>query len=434
LHISIVAYGTWGDVRPGIALGLALKEAGYGVRLIVTEDFAMWVNNTGLDIHLLPVNQFKVMKKVSTKTNPLEVMLAVHRSITPAVCRAGRDLLALAEDTDCFLVNEWLLGIASGIAEVHQLKLVNLATQPAIKTRQMPSSTMPLLPYWAPFREVYNLLSYDFAHYLHWVSYARQESFLRKTHLNIAALSPREYLDLFDRIPSITLISQHVIPRPEDWQAHHHLTGFLFYDDKDWLPPAGLEDFIHAGEAPVYVGFGSMHHHHPKDTTRLILDALEHDHHRAVLYKGWADLGQSDLPDSVYLLGYAPHSWLFPRMAAVVHHAGSGTSAAALRAGVPSVPIPHSGDQPFWARRLYQIGAGTTPLPRNRLNAVDLAKRITSAVQDPQLRRRAVDLCARISREDGVGRTVSAINDVLQKKTCPDGRSISNLEKHGGEG
>lgn len=148
----------------------------------------------------------------------------------------------------------------------------------------------------------------------------------------------------------------------------------------------------------------------------MILDALEYAHQRAVLYKGRANLGQFDLPDTVYLLDYAPHSWLFPRMAAVVHHAGAGTSAAALRAGVPSVPIPHSGDQPFWARRLYQIGAGTKPLRRNRLSAVDLAERIMSAIRDFQLRSQAADLAARISGEDSTGRTDSVFNDLFQKK------------------
>lgn len=415
MHISIVAYGTWGDVRPSIALGLALKQAGYGVRLIVTQDFAGSVSHTGLEIHLLPVDKFQVMKPVSSKTDPLRVMLSVRREIAPALLQAGRDLLVGAGDTDAFIVNEWLLGIASGIAEVHQLKLVNLATQPSIKTRHMPIATIPALPEWAPFREIYNLLSYDLAHYLRWFSYIRQQNALRRAHLNLAPLSPGEYLDLLDRTPSINLISRHVMPRPADWQDHHHLTGFLFYDDEDWHPPAELEEFIHAGEAPVYVGFGSMHDRHPEETTRLVLDALECAGHRAVLYKGWAGLGGFDLPDTVYLLDYAPHSWLFPHMAAVVHHAGAGTSAAALRAGVPSVPIPHSGDQPFWARRLHQIGAATQPLPRARLTAACLAERIARAVSDPQLRSHAANLGARISAEDGAGKTVSAINAVLQK-------------------
>jgi sterol 3beta-glucosyltransferase len=414
LHISIVAYGTWGDVRTGMALALALKDAGCGVRLIVTEDFAGWVRNLGIDIHLLPVNKFEIMKRVSSETNPLKVMLAVHKEIGPALIQAGRDLLALSEGTDGYVVNEWLLGIVSGIADVRQLKLVHLASQPQIRTRTMPISTMPELPGRMTFRETYYGSSYALAYYLRWFSYVREFNTLRKTHLGLPPLSPKGYLDLIDRTSSITLISPQVMSRPADWPAHHHLTGFLFYDD-DWRPPAELEEFILAGEPPVYIGFGSMHDRHPEKTTRVILEALDHAHCRAILYKGWAGLGRVELPDTVYRLDYAPHHWLFPRVAAVVHHAGAGTSAAALRAGVSSVPVPHSGDQSFWARRLYQLGAGTRPLTRNRLNAPDLAERIASAVQDSGMKSKAAELSARICEEDGADRTVSAIQKLFQQ-------------------
>jgi sterol 3beta-glucosyltransferase len=414
VHISIVAYGTWGDVRPSIALGLALKEAGYGVRLIVTQDFAGWVSHTGLDVHLLPVNEFEVMKRVSSETNLLRVMLAVRREIGPALLHAGRDLMAMAEKTDGFIVNEWLLGIVSGIAQVHHLKLLHLAYHPQISTRTSPISTMPALPGWMPFRESYNLMSFRLVNYLRWFSHVCGSNALRKTHLGLPPLSPGGYLKLLDSTPSITLVSPHVIPPPADWPERHRLTGFLFYDEA-WHPPADLEKFLQAGEAPVYVGFGSMHDRHPRQTTRLVLEALEYAHCRAVLYQGWAGLGKVDLPHTVHRLDYAPHSWLFPRMAAVVHHAGAGTSAAALRAGIPSVPIPHSGDQPFWARQLYQLGAATKPLPRNRLNPMDLAERITRAVGDSQLRNQAAELAATIGGEDGASMTVSAIHDLLQK-------------------
>lgn len=413
MHLSIVAYGTWGDVYPSLALGLALKEAGYGVRLVVTEDFARWANPTGLEVRTIPIKKFEVMKPVSSRTHPLQVILAIRREIAPALQRASKELLAAAENTDALLVNEWLLGIASSIAEVRGLQLVHLANQPGIKTGMEPVSTMPALPDWIPFRENYNRMSYDLARTLRWFTYASQSNRIRKRQLNLAPLSSREYLGLLNQKPSITMISPQVMPRPADWPEQHRLTGFLFYDDEAWRPPAGLVDFIHAGEAPVYVGFGSMHDRQPEITTRLVMEALEMAQQRGVIYRGWGDLGQYPLPAHVYRLDYAPHRWLFPRMAAVVHHAGAGTSAATLRAGVPSVPIPHSGDQAFWARRLYQLGAGTRPLSRSRLNAAGLAERIVFAVGDSQLRRQAGELGERITREDGVGRTVEAIREVL---------------------
>ena len=199
MHISIVAYGTWGDVRTGIALALALKKAGYGVRLIVTEDFAGWVRDLGFDIHLLQVNKFEIMKRVSSETNPLKVMLAVHKEIGPALLQAGWDLLALSDDTDGYVLNEWLLGIVSGIADVRQLKLVHLASQPQIRTRSMPISTMPELPYRMPFRESYNGSSYVLAYYLRWFSYVREFNSIRKTYLRLPPLSPVKYLNLIVR-------------------------------------------------------------------------------------------------------------------------------------------------------------------------------------------------------------------------------------------
>jgi sterol 3beta-glucosyltransferase len=290
-----------------------------------------------------------------------------------------------------------------------------MAMQPRVKTGELPICTMPPVPDWAPLRGTYNRLTYDIAFTSRWWSYGRVENRFRKMHLNLAPLSPRGYMRLHAGTPSVTTISRHVIPRPRDWAGHHHLTGFLFYEHEGWRPPDDLLDFISAGAKPVYIGFGSIHDDRPLETTRLIFEALQRSNQRAVLHSGWSDLGRTDLPETVYRLDYAPHSWLFPQMAAVVHHAGAGTAAAALRAGVPSVTIPHSGDQLFWARRLHQLEVGTQPLARGQLNAVELAERISRAISAPRLRVGAADLGEKIRAEDGAGRAVAAIDELLRK-------------------
>jgi UDP:flavonoid glycosyltransferase YjiC (YdhE family) len=104
-----------------------------------------------------------------------------------------------------------------------------------------------------------------------------------------------------------------------------------------------------------------------------------------------------------------PHSWLFPRMAAVVHHGGAGTTAAGLAAGLPSVVVPFHGDQPFWARRVADLGVGPAPIPRKKLTVDRLVRAIDAAVTDTAMRRRAADLGARISAEDGIARAVGLI-------------------------
>jgi hypothetical protein len=117
------------------------------------------------------------------------------------------------------------------------------------------------------------------------------------------------------------------------------------------------------------------------------------------------------LPDSIFRLSAAPRSWLFPRIAGVVHHGGAGTTVAALRAGVSTVVVPHFADQPFWGKRIQALGLGPKPILRPKFPASRLANAIQAAVTDPALRRRASDLAGKIRTEDGIG-TALGVNFV----------------------
>jgi UDP:flavonoid glycosyltransferase YjiC (YdhE family) len=151
----------------------------------------------------------------------------------------------------------------------------------------------------------------------------------------------------------------------------------------------------------------------PARMTRLVLEALALSDQRAVLLSGWGGMGDLDLPETVYCLDGAPHSWLFPRVTAVVHHGGAGTTAAALRAGVPSVIIPFFFDQPFWARRVEQLGAGVRCAASTKVTAEQLAAALDKVTTDTSLRQRAAALGEKIRAEDGVGRAVAVIQDYL---------------------
>ncbi len=153
--------------------------------------------------------------------------------------------------------------------------------------------------------------------------------------------------------------------------------------------------------------------------TRLMLEAVRQSGQRAVLLSGWAGIGQGDLPETVFKLDYAPHSWLFPRMAAVVHHGGAGTTAAGLRAGAPSILVPHFADQPFWGRRVRALGVGPDFIPQKQLTAEKLARAIQIAVSDEAMRARAAALGEAIRAEDGVGDAVRWINAIIQAHPQP---------------
>src|SRR5262249_32948601 len=138
--------------------------------------------------------------------------------------------------------------------------------------------------------------------------------------------------------------------RPKDWPSHHHITGYWSLPaSSDWRPSNELLDFLGDGAPPVCVGYGSMTGGDTDALTDLVVGALQRAGQRGLLLPGWGGLGKKPLPRGFVAIEEAPHDWLYPRVAAVVHHGGCSTTGAALTAGVPSVITPWGGgDQPFW--------------------------------------------------------------------------------------
>jgi UDP:flavonoid glycosyltransferase YjiC (YdhE family) len=217
-------------------------------------------------------------------------------------------------------------------------------------------------------------------------------------------------------MPVLYGFSPSVLPPPPDWSSEVHVTGYWFLDPpEDWTPPSRLVAFLEAGPPPLYIGFGSMGSRDPQKTSQLVLEALAPAKQRAVILSGWGGLETADLPAHAIAVDSVPFSWLFPRCAAVVHHGGAGTTAAGLRAGVPSVVIPFFGDQPFWGRHVAELGVGPAPIPRRKLTAERLARTIEIAVGDAGMRRRAAELGTAIRAEDGVAQAVALVTALPQR-------------------
>ncbi|MEU8235463.1 nucleotide disphospho-sugar-binding domain-containing protein [Actinoplanes sp. NPDC048967] len=198
-----------------------------------------------------------------------------------------------------------------------------------------------------------------------------------------------------------------VVSRPADWPAAVQVTGYWWPARvPQWQPPDLLVDFLAAGPPPVFVGFGSMTPAHER-LHDVVAAAVGRAGVRAVVQSGWAGLGPAG--DDILVVDDLPHDWLFPRAAAVVHHAGAGTTAAGLRAGVPAVPVPVLVDQPFWADRLHRLGVASRPLPPAELTADTLADALRSCLARPAHRERATGLARRIRAEDGSAAVISFV-------------------------
>lgn len=204
-----------------------------------------------------------------------------------------------------------------------------------------------------------------------------------------------------------------VSPRPADWPAGHHVTGYWFWDNDDgWQPPVGLEAFLAEDPPALSLSFGTAALRDPEAMLPLVLQAVELSGTRAVVAApaAWhAMLGHSP---RVFPIERAPHAWLFARVAGAVHHGGAGTMGYSLRAGLPTAVIPHATDQFYWGDRVTTLGAGPPLLSRHTLTAETLARALRQLASDAGLRARAAAIGAAIRAEDGVARAVEMLSRV----------------------
>jgi UDP:flavonoid glycosyltransferase YjiC (YdhE family) len=206
--------------------------------------------------------------------------------------------------------------------------------------------------------------------------------------------------------------SKHVLPRPTDWPESSQVTGYWFFHQSQWRPPEALSEYLAAGPKPVYIGFGSMVSSNATSFTEKVLAAVKKSGQRAVLASGWGGLAGEEGPQSeqIFFLRHAPHDWLFPRMSAAVHHGGAGTTAAAVRAGIPSVIVPFYGDQPFWARCLNRQGVAPPAVERKAMT-VDMLASALAATQHPTMIQKAMALSSAVRAEDGIGEAVRCLRE-----------------------
>jgi sterol 3beta-glucosyltransferase len=176
-------------------------------------------------------------------------------------------------------------------------------------------------------------------------------------------------------------------------------------------------DFLGAGPAPVYVGFGSMVGSNPEETLEKVLKGVRLAGVRAIFASGWGGMQHAALPEFVFPVESVPHDWLFPRVAAAVHHGGAGTTAAALRAGIPSVIVPYFYDQFFWGLRLQKLGVAPRPIAQKHLTSDGLAEAIRTVVGSPEAGIRSREIGGRIAKEDGVAAAVTVVERYLNERT-----------------
>jgi len=412
MRIAIIAPGSRGDVQPYIALGKGLQNAGHSVRLVSHSNFESLITSYGLEFwsfgnDVKEAVENSEMRELTEKGNFLLLMAKMAKEAQREALHFAEGGLRAAQGMDMVLAGMGGLFIGLALAEKLGLPLVQAYVVPFTPTREFSSVLTPKLPTFL------KRFSHHLTRQLMWQGFRSADTIARKTVLNLPAAP---FLGPFhsratQHMPILYGFSPAVIPAPADWDENTHVTGFWFVDEaQDWQPPDALLDFLQSGSAPVYIGFGSMSTRDPEQTANLVLEALAEINQRAILLSGWSGLQKNNLPDSIFMIDSIPHSWLFPRVSAVVHHGGASTTSAGLRAGVPAVVIPFFGDQPFWGQRVADLGVGPKPIPRKKLTAARLANALQEVLTNQEMRQRALQLGKQIQTEHGIESAVQVID------------------------
>ena len=419
--ITLIATGSRGDVQPYVALAKGLHKAGHTVRFVTHQNFESLVVPHRLEFWPLEVDvqqiaQTPEMRQKAEGGNFLKLMSQMAKEAQRAAVLAMEGSVAACQGANLILGGMGGIYIGLAMAEKFQLPSVQAYLVPFPPTREFPSVLVPHLPSF--LEKVFNRPSHHITRQILWQGFRSADQLARK---EVLGLPPAPFWGPYhsthlDRMPTLYGFSPSMISRPKDWGEDIHITGYWFLDAEDnWTPPDELLNFLNAGPPPVYIGFGSMSNQRPQETTDMIVNALQQINQRGLLLSGWGGLQTTELPDSVMMVDSIPHAWLFPRMAAVVHHGGAGTTAAGIRAGVPSLVVPFFGDQPFWGWRIAKMGAGPPPIPRKKLTADRLAQAIHQAMTDDQIQQNAADLGNRIQSEDGVTQAVKIISQLEER-------------------
>ncbi|MFF7458330.1 glycosyltransferase [Kitasatospora sp. NPDC008115] len=389
MRILIVTAGSRGDVAPFTGLGRRLLEAGHQVTVAAHPPFAALIGGCGLGHRPVPGDpQELVRARTASPEQAREASRAYVEGLADGVARA------VADGTDLVLTAFGPAPFSRAAGEAFGVPVVGTYLAPAFATRHF---ALPGAPETGPPGPEDNLAAGRGV-------LSRADGFFADAvnrlrgglGLPVGAPSPSPA----DIRPVFHGFSPLVVPRPADWPAGVEVTGYWWpARPEGWRPAAELADFLRAGPPPVFIGFGSMAPGQGERLGELVTGAVRRAGVRAIVQAGWAGLGGHG-PD-VLTVGELPHDWLLPRTAAVVHHAGAGTTAAGLRAGVPAVPVPVMADQPFWASRLHELGVASRPLPFQDLTAENLGDAITACLSEPAHRRRAADLAHRLATEDG---------------------------------
>ncbi len=418
MRCTVLAVGSRGDVQPLVALGGGLRAAGLAVRLATHRDFEGMTRAAGLDF--APVEGHSAGFSAGPAGRAFRDRVGdakrfrqfVDNYLGLFLQRFFRDAWAASSDADVVL--SWTAG-ATSLAERLRIPVFVVGLTPAL---HLPTGAFPN-PFQAssdPQDAFQNRRTWRLALPTLQIGQRQLDEWRTQT-LGLAPLPWRRHVREVRRLPHLFGYSPSVLPRPRDWAPWVHVPGYWFLDDPGhYTPPAELARFLASGEPPVVIGFSSQVSGDAATLTRTVVEAVTRAGTRAVVVTGFGGLTGVEFPAHILPVATVPYDWLFSRVSAVVHQGGAGSTAAAIRAGLPNLAVPFGFDQGLWGYRIHALGVGPAPIPAGELNVEKLAAALRDLTTNLPMRERAAELGARVRQEDGIANAVSIVLAALEQR------------------
>ncbi|KAL3421045.1 glycosyltransferase family 28 domain-containing protein [Phlyctema vagabunda] len=428
LNIVVMVIGSRGDIQPFLRIGKDLQEYGHRVRIATHPAFREFVEvDSGLEFFSVGGDPAELMAFMVKNPGMIPTMETVRKG------EIGRRREQMAEMFDGFWKS--CINASDGVHDVQNRKMMAdkhpfiadaiIANPPSFahihcaERLGIPLHLMFTFPYTPtqafphPLANIKktnvdpgytNFMSYPLVEMMTWQGLGDLVNNFRVKTLGLEPVSTIWSVGQIYRlkVPITYAMSPGLVPKPSDWGPEVSIGGFVFLDlASTFKPPEDLQAFLDAGDPPLYIGFGSIVVDDPDKFTTMIFEAVKMAGVRALVSKGWGGLGEDNVPENIYMLDNTPHDWLFPRVTAVVHHGGAGTTAIGLKCGKPTMVVPFFGDQQFWGSMIGKAGAGPDPVPYKDLTPEKLAEGIKYCLTDEA--REAVGKIAQDIEAEGDG-------------------------------
>ena len=402
MKIALTTIGSRGDIQPSIALGIELQKQGHSVA-VLTHPWAKQIVNFYGITHL-PVGDdidinYAAKQFAENSSHNLKGFKFALNFIFTTLRNCHEDFLSGLREYD-LVIGHGIVGKAE--ADILEKPFITVSIE-----------TMGLQKEYWKTRNIFRESGLFLSDKLLGAIFGKPWLRFRKD-IGAPPLSKKDKYPYLAIVPMPLFLQK---PNPA-WKQTTELTGFLFAEaPKEFVPPAELVAFLSNGEKPILVTFGSMFHNYEqtKQLFTVVCDALQKSTSRAILIMPGLKETETAIPEHIFLADPIPYSWLLKQVTLAVHHFGFGTTAEVLKAGLPSIPIPHIFDQKIRALKIYKKGYAHKPLDIHKINGDTLSNAIIHVSKNQQMSKRCADAGKEISNENGTQKAVALINEFIEQ-------------------